>query len=202
MAKTPSEDARKIKKSEDALWYADRSFINSPTGDDPAEQEKNGNRAKVVDSKTAENIVRFLGYLIGLAILAALLYAVYSFSGNKRQKKLSSQNEEIDTENIETEEDLHKLDFLQIIKKTEDHRLAIRYYYLWLLQDLSKGGLIKFEKNKTNRQYAEELRNHKKAADFNVCTRYYNFVWYGEYPVSDELFEEIVSYFKRLLPHA
>ena len=202
MAQTPSEDARKLKKSEDALWYADRSFINSPDGTESSEDEKSGKRAKIFDPKTAENIVKALGYLVGFAILGALIYAIYSFSGNKRQKKLNSQNEEIDTENIETEEDLHKLDFLQKIKKTEDYRMAIRYYYLWLLQDLSKGGLIKFEKNKTNRQYAEELRNHKKAADFNVCTRYYNFVWYGEYPVSTELYEEIVSHFKRLLPHA
>jgi hypothetical protein len=202
MAKTPSEDARKIKKSEDALWYADRSFINSPDGDGTPEDEKSGKRAKILNPKTAENIVKALSYLIGLSILGALIYAIYSFSENKRQKKFSSQSEEMDTENIETEEDLHKLDFLQKIKNTEDYRMVVRYYYLWLLQDLSKGGLIKFEKNKTNRQYAEELRNHKKASDFNVCTRYYNFVWYGEYAVSTELYAEIVSKFKKLLPHA
>lgn len=200
-AQSPSDDAQKLKKSEDALWYADRSFINSPNEGETSEDKKGNDRTKIFNPKTAESILTALGYLMGIAILGALIYAVYSFSGSKRQKKTAAQNDEVDIENIENKEDLHKLDFLQKIKTAENHRLAVRYHYLWLLQDLSKGGLIKFEKNKTNAQYAIELKNHKKASDFNICTRDYNFVWYGEYAVTKEMYEEIVGHFRKLLPY-
>lgn len=197
-SQTPADDAHQLKKAEEDLWYTDKSFILPPN---QRETGLNTNDERILTPKTAKNIISILGYGLGIAILGALGYAVYSFSGDNRKKKPSDYTREIDPENLETKDDLHQVDFKRKIQEAKNYRQAIRFYYLWLLQDLSKASLIKFEKDKTNLQYADELKNHKKASGFNICTQYYNFVWYGEYPVSPELYEEVVSHFKKLLPH-
>lgn len=197
------DDVNRLKKSNDELWYADSSFAF--TQKDSLELSKQASkRGKIMNPELLESILQVVGYGIGLAILAGLIYAIYSFKINKRPRKdtLIPTDEEEDTESIENADELYKIDFQRKIKQAEDntnYRLAIRYYFLWVLQDLSRRGLIKYEKNKTNRQYAEDLKNHKKGVGFQTAAKYYNFVWYGEYSVPVSTYEKIVSHFKTIL---
>ncbi len=59
-----------------------------------------------------------------------------------------------------------------------DHRLAIRFGYLHLLQQLQLRGLIDFRADKTNIAYYRELGEAWRP-EFRTITRVYEFAWYG-----------------------
>jgi len=76
-----------------------------------------------------------------------------------------------------------------------NYRLAVRYLYLHSLQRLSEKKFIEINTNKTNYEYVMEVRRHKFANEFASLTLQYEYVWYGEYPVDEKLFEQIQGSF-------
>ena len=81
--------------------------------------------------------------------------------------------------------------------KSGNFRLAVRYLYLQSLQRLSERNFIEINSNKTNYEYVAEMRKHKFANEFASLTLQYEYVWYGEYPVDERLFEQIQNGFTR-----
>jgi hypothetical protein len=79
--------------------------------------------------------------------------------------------------------------------KSGNYRLAVRYLYLQSLKRLSEKKFIEINTNKTNYEYVTEIRRHKFANEFASLTLQYEYVWYGEYPVDERLFEQIQSGF-------
>ncbi len=75
--------------------------------------------------------------------------------------------------------------------KNGNYRLAVRYLYLQSLKRLSEKKFIEINTNKTNYEYVTEVRRHKFANEFASLTLQYEYVWYGEYPVDERLFEQI-----------
>mgnify|MGYP001762881836 CR=1 FL=1 len=80
--------------------------------------------------------LKIMGILIitGLVVVIIIGFVRGSFSGffGKKSAKMAPEGE--------TVEDVLNTDFAGLILKTEnesDYRLAVRYYYLWLLQHLS-----------------------------------------------------------------
>lgn len=61
-----------------------------------------------------------------------------------------------------------------------EHRLAIRYGYLHLLQQLQLRELIQFRPEKTNIAYYRELGEVWRP-EFRNLTRIYEFAWYGNF---------------------
>lgn len=201
-AQRPSEDAQKLKNSRRDLWYADSSFARSDQNKDTNEGATTQKRTP--DSRMLNKITAVLGGLVGALILGALGYAFYTFSNPGKKKQKKEKTKAPDSPAIETADALHQTDFTALIQAAEtrnDYRLALRYHYLRLLQEFSRQGLIRYEKNKTNRQYAEEIRHHKWGPDFQLATRYYNFVWYGEYPLHEDSYRSLVIHFNKMLPY-
>lgn len=100
----------------------------------------------------------WLFYLaIGLAV-AYLVYILFNEGGtslfSSRQHKKISHYQEITAENIETA-DINSL--ISNAEKDNNFRLAIRYYYLLILKNLSLKNYIKFEDDKTNSEYLNEV---------------------------------------------
>lgn len=196
----PEEDAIHLKSKRRDLWYADSSFHLPPQ--QTAGKEGQMTPTRVRDTKLLEKAAGVLGYLIGALILGALIYAFYNFLKQQNPKKTKPERSEESAP--ETAEELCRTDFSSRIKAAEsqgDFRLAIRYRYLQLLQELAKQSLIRYEKNKTNKQYAEEIKNHKWGADFHKATRYYNFVWYGGHLPDIENYQYVAAHFQKMPPH-
>ena len=129
-----------------------------------------------------------------------LVYTLLNEGGSglfstKQNKKLTSY-ETITAENIEN------TDINALIKNAEnnnDYRLAIRYYYLLVLKNLSLKNHIKFEDDKTNNDYLNEISN-KPFSDKFVYTSYlYTYIWYGEFPLNTEQYAKAKSNFTALL---
>jgi hypothetical protein len=76
--------------------------------------------------------------------------------------------------------------------------LAIRYSYLKLLQVLSQRKYIQWKKDKTNRDYSHELSQREFLGDFKKVTRTYEYVWYGKFQISLQVFSELYDNINQL----
>lgn len=197
----PEADAAALKNRRSDLWYTDSSFVH-PAKSTLPDADADTARKRTTSINLLRKITGPLGYLIGALILGALTYAFYNFTKTPKPQKTGSSKGE--PAPIETPEDLHQTDFTSGITAAEaggNFRLALRYHYLQLLQEFSRQSLIRYEKNKTNKQYASEIKNHKWGPDFLLATRYYNFTWYGEHPLNEETYRQLAAHFKKMPPY-
>ena len=132
------------------------------------------------------------GFIIWVAAIGLFGYLVFKlFLSNS---SLFLRNRKNLTANIETElaEDVNDLDaMLRLAIKNGNYRMAVRYLYLQTLKRLSDKKLIEINSNKTNYEYVNEMRKHHYANEFASLTLQYDYVWYGEYPVDERLFERL-----------
>ncbi len=95
-------------------------------------------------------------------------------------------------------EDIHELNFEQLIKdaiKQQDYRKAVRLNYLKSLKLLSNKELIHWKVNKTNQEYLAELQKTPFKKSFNQLTYWFDYVWYGEFPITQAAFERVQQQF-------
>jgi hypothetical protein len=98
----------------------------------------------------------------------------------------------------ETVEDIHAIDYAASIAEAEregHYREAIRFHFLRSLKRMSDSGVIRWNRNKTNVDYAMELSGHPLAGSFEQVRRIYEYAWYGEFVVSAEDYQALQPYF-------
>lgn len=144
-----------------------------------------------------------LSWLFYTAIALAVIYLVYVlfneggtglFSSNRN--KTINTFEEITAENIENA-DIHTL--IKHAENDDDYRLAIRYYYLLVLKTLSLKNHIKFEDDKTNNEYLNEVSDKSFSKDFAYTSYLYNYIWYGEFPLTSDKYNKAKNNFSSFL---
>ena len=91
------------------------------------------------------------------------------------------------------ENNIHSTNFKALISEAENnnnYRLAIRYYYLWLLKQLTQEELIEYDVEKTNSDYKNEIASKAIKKEFSYTSYLYNYIWYGEFDVNEEQFNK------------
>lgn len=141
--------------------------------------------------------------LVWTVLIALLLYIVYRLVTMKgsflfgRSKKVISDNGPPDGD----EEDVANTNWEQLLQQAlhnNDTRLAVRYYYMWLLQLLQNSNLIRYRNDKTNFDYYSELSNTSLRLPFKQLSRMYEYAWYGNFTLSSGAFSEYRSQFDHL----
>ncbi|GAB1857204.1 hypothetical protein MHTCC0001_20400 [Flavobacteriaceae bacterium MHTCC 0001] len=163
-------------------------------------------KVKTREQDNSEHIIINIGpfaWVFYAILAAAIIYLVYIllnegstglFSSNKN--KVIEHHDDITAENIE-HADIHTL-----IKKAEnngDYRLAIRYYYLLTLKTLSLKNHIKFEDDKTNAEYLNEISDKPFNNGFSYVSYLYNYIWYGKFNVEALQYTQAKENFTTLL---
>lgn len=100
-----------------------------------------------------------------------------------------------------TEEALTETNFDKLTKKAlkkENYRLATRYLYLKSLQQLSKKEIIKWNFDKTNSEYINEIKNTNTKDLFKRASYIYDYVWYGEFTIDKDSFNQNQELFNQL----
>ncbi|AXT54218.1 DUF4129 domain-containing protein [Aquimarina sp. MMG015] len=87
---------------------------------------------------------------------------------------------------------------IQQALKANNYRLAIRYYYLSVLKQLSENEFINWESQKTNTDYLKELTDNSLKNKFQNITRLYDFIWYGSFDINQTSFEQAEQKFKSI----
>jgi len=136
-------------------------------------------------------IFRVLPYIL-LGVLVFLLIRFF-LKVNSRNLIYGEQNKATikftDEEHIIKNEDINSL--IAEAVKQNDFRLAIRYYYLLALKNLSENEVIDWQLQKTNEDYIKEIKTNTLQSQFEKITRIYDYVWYGEFAVDAPKFENL-----------
>lgn len=131
-------------------------------------------------------IAAFLKY-VPYVLLGILLFLLIRFfiKANSRNILFSKTNKSAVVLS-EEERILKTQDIQELIKQAleeKNYRLAIRYYYLFLLKLLTDRDLISWELQKTNDDYINELSKSKLKPQFQKVTLLYDYIWYGEFQI-------------------
>lgn len=151
-------------------------------------QENNQSEEK---QKTGQ-IFQWLIYLFVTGILLVITVVVIrQFSGTtgKRLERTAGLQ-------IETEEDLVHSDFQTLATTAEsdnDWRLAFRYRYLWVLQQLQTKNQIVWHPYKTDSDYLQEIKNPGLKTAFEPLMEAYSFTWYGQKEISRTQYQRLTE---------
>lgn len=189
--KTPEftyESKTKAKSAWDRFWDAIRRFFD--------ELFSSGNRAAT--SSNFDIFMKILAFLI----VAGAIYMVVRIILNKEGMWIFGRSRKNITVQDVSEEDIHQMDFrllTQDTKRAGNYRLAIRYYYLWLLKKLSANEIIDWHWDKTNSDYLYEIKNTILKKDFEYLSYVYDYSWYGDFPIDEAAFAKAEKAFLKTL---
>ncbi|MGI9158456.1 MAG: hypothetical protein ACR2K1_01755, partial [Saprospiraceae bacterium] len=93
--------------------------------------------------------------ILAIAAAVALLgYGIFRMLNAPQNKQITRTGEVITLENLEQHLDETDIDpFLQAALKAQNYALAVRLYYLQIIKNLAAGRLLRWSKEKTNRDY-------------------------------------------------
>jgi hypothetical protein len=100
------------------------------------------------------------------------------------------------------ENNIYETDFKSLVTTAENdnnYRLAIRYYYLWLLKTLSNAEIIEYDVEKTNSDYYFEIKKEDTKEEFSYTSYLYNYIWYGEFDIDATQFNKAKTAFTQFL---
>ena len=141
-------------------------------------------------------VVRILAF----AVIGFVVYLIVRAILNKEGIWIFGRaRKNIDIRDI-TEDNIHQMDFNRLIeetKKSGNYRLAVRYYFLWLLKKLSAREIIDWHRDKTNSDYLYEINNVALRKDFEYLSYVYDYSWYGEFPLDDRAFAKAEKAFQK-----
>ena len=132
-------------------------------------------------------VIKILLWTLALGFILFILYKL--FLGEALFKKDPVKNELVryEQEKISLESSGYDLLINEAVQN-KNYRLATRFLYLQALKNLSQTGLIEFSPDKTNNQYVRELLNKPYQKEFASLTLQYEYIWYGKFGLSEDLF--------------
>jgi hypothetical protein len=131
-------------------------------------------------------------FLWGLAIFFVLfiLYKLFLTEGAFTKRTASATaTPEVTEENISSESDFTGL--IRDAVKNGNYRLAVRYQYLQTLHKLANKNFVELATDKTNYQYVREIANQQYQNDFAALTLNYEYVWYGEFNIDENIYRKM-----------
>lgn len=138
-------------------------------------------------------------------IAALLLLLIYQIVGTPVKGLFYPEKSKSFIDFIEKTEDIRQADLNELIKKETEagnFNKATRYLYIKLLKTLDEIQLINWQTGKTNRDYYYELSGKEVQQEFSFLTFLYEYIWYGEFGIEKNRFEEVnerfISMFKLL----
>ncbi|EDP94990.1 DUF4129 domain-containing protein [Kordia algicida OT-1] len=158
------------------------------------------------DLDSRQSASNFLGEMTNLVYVLIIIVVVFFIVraimngegrwvfGKRSDKKI------VNHEDVET--NIHIVNFKKLISEAianNDYRLAVRYQYLDMLKKLSAAEIISYDPEKTNLEYTYEIKNDSMREQFQYTSYLYNYVWYGEFMIDKEQYEQAAHSFNLIL---
>lgn len=136
-------------------------------------------------------------------VLGLLLFFILKFFLNVNTRNATDSLETVPAIHLTNDEELIKnqniSELVQQAIQEKNYRLAVRFYYLLILQKLTDKELIVWQQEKTNEDFIREVAHLKIASDFTETTRLYDFVWYGNFEINEAEFLKAEPLFHTLI---
>jgi hypothetical protein len=197
-----------LKKSEEKLWYVDKFKSEKKTVPKLKPRKENTGDFRRLFEIIASIAQVLVWIFIGLAIVGACYLILKNLKGFrfKSNPEIPVTTAELPTEELDIKA-VNTVDLSSQIEKCiqdKNYRLAVRYYYLWVMKILNESQLIEFNIDKTNQDYTQELSKRNTLSKdrlglFIQCTHYYEYLWFGNFVVSESAFLKIEKTFKDFL---
>ena len=187
----PDSTVKRMKQDKD-FEYANDPAYWAHEKEEPVEQ-----------SDSWEGVYKFFSYdpikwlawiTVGL-LLVFILYRIivvnnlYIFHSSKK----------MDTSSDGPDEDLDQNKIDEKIRNAilqGNYREAVRYHYIKTLQVLGEKGWIQLHAQATNYEYVLQMNKHSFADKFYYLTNAFEYVWYGEFNLSENQFALVQTAFQ------
>lgn len=137
-------------------------------------------------------VVQWLIYLFVAGILLVVaIVVIRQFSGTTGKRVERSPGLQIDTEEDLVHSDFHSL--ATAAESENNWRLALRYQYLRVLQQLQHNNQIVWHPYKTDSDYLHEIKNLNQRAALEPLVRAYSFTWYGQKEITQAQYQRLMS---------
>lgn len=136
-------------------------------------------------------------YMILTVLALGLLFAIIKIA---LSNKLFITRSARKSGNTEEDELLQKNNLPALIQEAEaknNFRLAVRYRYMKVLQDMDERNIIQLNAQSTNWDYVKRLGSHPLKKQFLLLTRAYEYVWYGEFEVNSDQYGYLKTEFQQ-----
>lgn len=205
-----SPDSLRILRSEKHFYYAknlDSLLKDLKTKQEAKTKAKEKNEMEEPVSKGPSKMEAFFNskatqyFLWGLAALFVLfvLYKLFFADGAFQRATAKSNVKVIDEEEAKPVQERNFDAAISRAVGENNYRLAVRYMYLQLLQRLTAAGAIEFAVDKTNTEYLQEITGKPYKDEVAELTRYYDYVWYGEFVIDAAAYSKLQSRFKGIV---
>ena len=137
-----------------------------------------------------------------LFLAAVIIFVVLQLTGAKLQWFFGKDNKTRTGIVSIPNEDISNINLQELADKAlaeGNLRLCIRYHYLHLLKILDEKAYIVWHKDKTNRDYLAEIKQPEIRNQFRQQTLVFDYVWYGEFKLSEEQFKWVNAGFQDLV---
>lgn len=139
--------------------------------------------------------VRTVTYIILGVIFVLIIYRIIVV--NNLFMTAASRRRKEGTEELEIEIDDNNLDAkIQTAIQERNFRAAIRFMYLKSLRSLNDKGWIRYHAQGTNNEYISQVHPYGVGNEFRFLTHVYEYVWYGEFALSEEQFNRVQQNFQ------
>ncbi len=146
-------------------------------------------------TQSSFNFIKYLVISFVVFIFGYLIYLIFSGKSlmlfTKKPVALTYTKEI--TEKADGIEDFESL--ILTSESIGDYQTATRYRFLKYLFELQKRSAITIHKEKTNAEYASEIKNTMEKRRFLRLSNIYEAVWYGKHPVTNDIYHSIVHSF-------
>jgi hypothetical protein len=196
--KAYKEEKLHLRKFDQKKW---KEIVGTTNYDEDRQKEPDKKKKTTTIAELepwASNLLRIIAYVVVISVVLYIIYAIVknaSFGYTPRRSSRQSIDPAAPVENIE---ELNIQSMLAQALAEGNYKLAVRLYYLALLQKLNEAGSIIWQKEKTNRDYLAELMQREYYHDVRSLTLAYEQVWYGEHLVSESTFRRLSGSFEEL----
>lgn len=142
-------------------------------------------------------LLQILPYLLVAGLLALLIWLFLKIDNARAIIAPNHKGVFIgDDEEIINNQDIQSL--IDQALKDKNYRLAVRFYYLFTLQQLSGKELIDWQVQKTNHEYIYEIKSNELRSQFGRLTDIYDYIWYGNFEVDEGAFAKAQLAFHKI----
>lgn len=157
----------------------------------------------ITDNEKAKEIADIVEYVFYTVVFLILLYFIIKIFVNKEGRFVFKKKAKAIEENpMNLEEEIQSENLFSIIEKyvsEKNYRMAVRYYYVWVLKNLKEKNIIQFSADKTTDEYINEISDKNLKKEFKYASYLYTYIWYGNFEIDETEFRQIESKFKSIL---
>lgn len=161
----------------------------------------NDKKGKPWSKSLSPQTVKIIQWIVFGILFLALVYLILRVIGiNPFNKSIDKNKINIALDELEENLDTAAIDpHLYEAIKSKNFKLAIRLYYLMIIQKLALKEKIIWKKYKTNKHYLNEMRDKDEYPVLKNLTLTYERCWFGEEDITEAQYNTINSGFVNFL---